>query len=358
MRFISFSAIVCLLGAILFLVPSHFTDPVVTLGVAYSVAPESVIPEGRMVSAIKAYVDWHNGKDEGFRFRLVLERYLDDPSEAISSLRKKGAQVVVGFPFSQQAIAARDSAEKLKIPVLSTVASTTELSGLDDWFFRVKEDFDQETSLMASLMDSLGLESVVGVWSGNNYPYAVGSVKEVVSKSDAAFTGLFHFPKDCSFLDEYSFEVPDGVLIYADPSVSYWAVQYVTSLWPQSVIFVSRWSLLENHHLTNIAGLEFYYTEAFNPTEKVHGDFADYWRSVTSQDFSLMVRYGYCAMEYLSSVFREGPSLSGQSLRSVMSKPREIRSLGWTVRTDKFGDVVSDSRVYLLKDAAFREVSP
>ncbi len=358
MRFISFSAIVCLLGAILFLVPSHFTDPVVTLGVAYSVAPESVIPEGRMVSAIKAYVDWHNGKDGGFRYRLVLERYSDDPSEAISTLKKKGVQVVVGFPFSQQALLARDAAEKLKIPVLSIVASTTELSGLEDWFFRVKEDFDQETSLMASLMDSLGLESVVGVWSGNNYPYAIGSVKEVVSKSDAAFTGLFHFPKDCSFLDEYSFKAPDGVLIYADPSVSYWAVQYVTSLWPQSVVFVSRWSLLENHHLTEISGVEFYYTDAFNPAGKVQGDFADYWRSITPQDFSSMVRYSYCAMEYLSSVFRDGPSLSGQTLRNVMSEPREIRSLGWTVMIDKFGDVVSDSRAYLFKDAGFREVSP
>lgn len=358
MKFLSFLAVACLLGSVFFLIPSHFTEPVVTLGVAYSVAPESVIPEGRMVSAIKAYVDWHNSKNTGFRYRLLLERYSDDPSEAISTLGERGAQAVVGFPFSQQAIAARSAAERLKIPVLSTVASTTELSGIDDWFFRVKEDFSHETYLMASMMDSLRLESAIGVWSGNNYSYAIGSMTQVLSKSSVEFSGLFRFPEDCESLDKCRFKVPDGVLIYADPSVSYWAVQYVRSLWPKSRVFLSRWSLMENHHIADVGGLEFYYTEAFNPTGEVGGDFADYWRSITSQDLSMIIRYSYCAMECLSSVFNEWPSLSGRNLRNVMSNPREVRSMGWTVRTDSFGDVLPSSKVYLFKDLAFKEVSP
>lgn len=358
MRALSFVVVACISGAAFFLIPSRFVEPVVTLGVAYSVAPESVISEGRMVSAIKAYVDWYNGMKREFRYRLVLERYTDDPRDAISNLRARGAQVVVGFPFSQQALIAREAADRLKIPVLSTVASTTELSGLDDWFFRVKGDFAQETSLMASLMGYLDLESVVGIWSGNNYSYAVGSMTQILSKSGVDFTGLFRFPEDCGFLDERGLEAPDGVLIYADPSVSYWAVQYVRALWPKSRIFMSRWSLMENHHLTKIAGLEFYYTEAFNPTDDVYGDFVDYWRSITSKDLSVMIRYSYCAMEYLSSVFKDSPSLSGLRLKEAMSGPREVQSMGWTVRTDAFGDVLPGSKVYLFKDLHFREVSP
>lgn len=336
---------------------SSFVSPLVTVGVAYSTAPESIIPEGRMISAIKAYVDWHRESHRGFSYRLLTEGYDQDPTVAIGRLKDRGAKVVVGFPFSSQAIQAREAAERLGIPVLSTVASSPHLSGLDDWFFRVKEEFSYETAIIASMVESLGLRSLAGIWCGTNYPYSVGSIKEILSNTDVRFTGLFRFPKDCDFLQEYPIDPPDGVLIYADPSVSFWTIQFVRSLWPDSRIFMSRWSLFENHrYLISLKDLNFYYTEAYDPLGGVQGDFADYWRSITSQDFSVSVRYSYGAMEFLSQVFSVNPSLSGRALREAMSVPREIPSLGWTIRTDRFGDSLPESKGYLFEGDGFREV--
>nr|WP_321500462.1 ABC transporter substrate-binding protein [uncultured Dethiosulfovibrio sp.] len=336
---------------------SSFVNPMVTVGVAYSTDPESVIPEGRMVSAFKAYVDWHRESGRGFRYRLLTEGYDHDPMSAIERLKDRGAKVVVGFPFSSQALKARELAERLRIPVLSTVASSPHLSGIDDWFFRVKEEFTQETVIIASIAKSLGVRSLAGIWSGTNYPYSVGSIKEVLSNTDIRFTGLFRFPEDCDFLQAYPIDPPEAVLIYADPSVSFWTVQFVRSLWPDSRIFMSRWSLFENHrYLTSVKNASFYYTEAYDPLGEVQGDFADYWRSITSQDFSVSVRYSYGAMEFLSQVFSVNPSLSGRALRDAMSVPREIPSLGWTIRTDRFGDSLPESKGYLFEDGEFREV--
>lgn len=327
-----FIAVVAAVLAWVFFTGSSSVSPVVTVGVAYSTAPESIIPEGKMVATLKAYVDWHRESNRGFRYRLLIERYSRDPELAI---------------------------ERLRIPVLSLLASTPELSGLDDWFFRVKEEFGQETDIMASFIRSSGIKSLAGIWSGGNYPYSVGSIKAILSNTESNFTGLFKFPDDCDFLEEYPLEPPDGVLIYADPSVSFWTIQFVRSLWPDARIFMSRWSLFENHrYLTSIEGVSFYYTEAYDPLGEVQGSFSDYWRSITSQDMSPSVRFGYGAMEFLSQVFSVNPSLSGRALRDAMSVPREIPSLGWTIRLDRFGDALPNSKVYLFENGHFREVAP
>ncbi len=354
-----FIAVVAAVLAWVFFTGSSSVSPVVTVGVAYSTAPESIIPEGKMVATLKAYVDWHRESNRGFRYRLLTERYSRDPELAIERLGARGARVVVGFPFSSQALKAREASERLRIPVLSLLASTPELSGLDDWFFRVKEEFGQETDIMASFIRSSGIKSLAGIWSGGNYPYSVGSIKAILSNTESNFTGLFKFPDDCDFLEEYPLEPPDGVLIYADPSVSFWTIQFVRSLWPDARIFMSRWSLFENHrYLTSIEGVSFYYTEAYDPLGEVQGSFSDYWRSITSQDMSPSVRFGYGAMEFLSQVFSVNPSLSGRALRDAMSVPREIPSLGWTIRLDRFGDALPNSKVYLFENGHFREVAP
>lgn len=355
----SFIAIIVaiFLGAIVFFYPP-FTNPTVTVGVAFSVAPESVIPDGQMVSTIKAYVDWHNLSGRGFRYKLILENFNDDPGEAIGKLKNRGAQVVVGFPFSHQAIKAKEASDRLMIPVLSTMASTTELSGLEDWLFRVKEDFSRETSTIASLMISMDIGSVVGIWSGKNNSYSVGSIKSILSLPVLNLTKIFRFPEDSEAIESYSGQDPEGGLIYANPSVTYWAIQYVRSVWPSSSIFISHWSLFERHHVTKIKNIAFCYTEAFDPFEKISGDFVDYWRSITSHDFSVPIRYSYVAMNFLSDVFKENPSLFGRALRNAMSIPRELSSPGLTVRTDEFGDAFSDIKAYIFYNGSFKEVSP
>ncbi len=336
-----------------------FLNPVVDLGVAYCTAPSSIIPEGLMVSVLKAYVDWHSSRNGLFRYRLLMESYDSDPGEAIERLKKRGARMVVGFPFSQQAIGAAAAANRLEIPALSIVASTPELTGKDDWFFRIREDFSRETELMAKWIDSVGIRKVVAIWSGGNDAYAVESVKSILSLSSADLAGSFRFPEDCDLIGERGLSDPDGVAIYADPSVSYWAVQYAMDKWPQASLILSRWSLFENHdYITAIKGLRFVYAESYDPDEEPPGDFADYWKKISGVGFTITVRYTYGAMAFISRVFRDDPGLSGRDLRMALSMPRKVDSLGWSFQSDRSGDVLPAAKLYIFENGLFEEVLP
>ncbi|EFC90653.1 hypothetical protein Dpep_0625 [Dethiosulfovibrio peptidovorans DSM 11002] len=71
---------------------------------------------------------------------------------------------VVPYAVIPEAIAAAEIANGgLKVPVLSTIASTPVLSGRDDGFFRTREDFPYETEQMARLIERLEV-----FWFGDN----------------------------------------------------------------------------------------------------------------------------------------------------------------------------------------------
>lgn len=360
MRRVTSAVVFFLTSAIFFWLVHCYLHPVVRIGVAYNVAPYAMIPEAKMLASVKAYADWHNSMKGRFRYEIISREYRDDPKEAMEYLKSHGARVIVGFPFSQGAIAAAEVANGgLKVPVLSTIASTPILSGRDDWFFRTREDFSYETEQMARLIEKLGVKRLAAFWSGDNPAYAEESSKAIISKISASIVGVFRFSDDCHSLD-FAGSVPlDMVLIYAEPAVSYWVMDFVRARWPDAALFLSRWSLFESSgHIEDMDGIKFYFSEVYDPTDFGEGGFHSYWRSLTSMKLGASVRYTYGAMALLSLAFNDDPRASGSDLREALSIPRSVESLGWTFDTDVYGDVSSNNRFFLFDDGSYREVTP
>lgn len=81
--------------------------------------------------------------EHGARYELLLADDRNDPAAAraaVASFASRGAAFVVGPMTSDMAVAAVPEANRLGIVLISPTATTDELSGRDDDFFRVAAD--------------------------------------------------------------------------------------------------------------------------------------------------------------------------------------------------------------------------
>nr|WP_255700531.1 hypothetical protein [Dethiosulfovibrio faecalis] len=270
----------------------------------------------------------------------------------MADLSRRGAAVVVGFPLSWEAAAAAEAAERFEIPVVSPAASSSVMSGRDDWFFRVVTDTDEEGKAMAMLMSFLGVEEPIVYRSPYNDAYVNNLVGDMKRLSDSVPSGLIVYPEVAG-----DYLSGDGVVIIAEPSRSYWILQDVLLHYPPVPIFLSRWSQVSDfHYFFDIAGADFYFSSAYDPTSIPEDDFVRFLLNEREVDMGVFSRYTVAAMTYLASVLDEDPRARGEELRVMLSRPRTVEGPGWTLKLNRYGDVESEIRVYRFNDGSVEEV--
>ncbi|EFC91233.1 hypothetical protein Dpep_1207 [Dethiosulfovibrio peptidovorans DSM 11002] len=346
---ISIAGVVAILGILFY----KLSTPVVIVGVAVNEEVAFSAPEGAMLSVIKSYVLWHNSsRGDSYRLQVEVATFGDDVAEAVKELSRRGAAVVVGFPLSWEAIAAAEAAERLEIPVISPSASSSAMSGRDDWFFRMITDADREVKALARLMSFLNLEGPIVYRSPYNDAYVNSLLEDMRRLSDSIPSGVVVYPEMAG--DSLS---GDGVVIIAEPSRSYWILQDVLLHYPPVPIFLSRWSQVSDfRYFFDIVGAEFYFSSVYDPTSIPEDDFLRFLLDEREVDMGVFSRYTVAAMKYLSSVFDENPKARGEELRSMLARPRTVDGPGWTFKLNRYGDVESEIRVYRFKNGSVEEV--
>lgn len=339
--------------AVIFSVIAMNWVPTVTIGVAVNDRAALSASEGAMLSVVQSYVTWHNGRGAPYRFRLEIASYKDDPTRALEELSSRGVVAVVGFPLSLEAVVAVPVAERLRLPIVSPAASSSALSGKEDWFFRVVEDSRGEGAQLGRLFHGLGARDVVVYRSPYNDSYVNQLVDDIKSSSPVRIKGVSSYPGGESSLSG------DAVLIVAEPSRSYWIVQDIMLHWPPVPVVLSRWCQGSDFkNLLEIPDSSFYFASNYDPSRIPDDPFTSFLMGERVLDLGLFARQGGAAMAYLAAVFEEDPSAKGEELRSLMSKPREVSAPGWRLKMDSFGDASADLKFFLLKDGAVSEVKP
>ncbi len=338
---------------LIFLIVALNWVPTVTIGVAVNDRAALSASEGVMLSVVQSYVTWHNSRGAPYRFRLEIATYKDDPAQALKDLAKRGAVAVVGFPLSLEATVAAPVARGLELPVISPAASSSALSGSDDWFFRVVQDSRGEGAQLSQLFQSLGVKDVAVYRSPYNDSYVDQLVDDIKSSSVAKISGISEYPGGNNSLSG------DAVLIVAEPSRSYWIVQDVMLHWPPVPLVLSRWCQGSDFKtLLEIPDSTFYFASNYDPSVVPDDPFTSFLMSQRILDLGLFARQGGAAMAYLADVLEEDPRAKGERLRQLLSKPREVSAPGWKLSMDRFGDASAELKFFLLRDGEVSEVRP
>ncbi len=325
--------------------------PVVPIGVAINENAALSASEGAMISVIQSYVTWHNGLDGTFKFRLETAAYRDDPTEALEDLSARGVRAVVGFPLSLEALTAASVADRLKLPVISPAASSSVLSGKDDWFFRVVEDSHGEGGQLGAFLSGLGAKNVVIYRSPYNDAYINQLVGDMIEASSLEVAGTAFYPNGNAPLSG------DAILVAAEPSRTYWIVQDIAMNWPSVPVVLARWCQGSDFSLIlNVPGADLYFSSNYDPSVIPEDPFTLFLSGERILDLGLFARHGAAAMAYLADVLEEDPGAKGESLRTMMKEPRSVEGPGWSLRVDEFGDAWADLKFYSLSEGLVREI--
>jgi branched-chain amino acid transport system substrate-binding protein len=108
-------------------------------------------------------------------FDLMVEDDRQNPETAraaITNFSNHGASFVIGPMTSAMAVAVVPLANRLKLVLISPTATTDELSGKDDWFFRTAADAPTGARQLAQLLHRRGARSLLVLMDASNRSYS------------------------------------------------------------------------------------------------------------------------------------------------------------------------------------------
>jgi branched-chain amino acid transport system substrate-binding protein len=166
------------------------------------------------------------GGINGRKLELVVRDDTLDPkiaAQMAGELVKEGVAAIVGPVASSMSIAALPVIEKAEIVMVSPTSSSNELSGKDDYFFRVMEPNTRFAGHLAESALKLGVKRLAVIYDTNNRPYTVDIFKvfkEAYIKGGGTVTSeiVFDSTQKPSFLPlvkQLGLAKADGVMMLA-----------------------------------------------------------------------------------------------------------------------------------------------
>lgn len=169
---------------------------------------------------------------------------------AVRSLVDEHVSAIVGPMTSQTAVAIVPELNRAGIPLVSPTVSTNELTGIDDFFFRVYYTNAQAARLLAQKLSAQGVQKIAAIYDLGNRAYTadwVNFFQEALAASGHASVERipFEMRSDTLFLElakEALQTVPDGILILANAVDTAMICQQLTKLGSQVPRYATGWS--------------------------------------------------------------------------------------------------------------------
>lgn len=197
-------------------------------------------------------------RDGGINGRQIDLVIFDDKHEptttvaAVNALADAGAVAIVGPIISQMAVAAVPVANQRKIVLVSPTSSTTELTGKEDYFYRVYPPCDENARRLATYAyNTMGLRRAAILYDLSNQAFtdpwqaAFTNRLEELGGTVVSKTTFSSLPGDFSFqgLTKAALEkAPDGLLILANSFDTALFSQQVRKLGGPEILLGSDWA--------------------------------------------------------------------------------------------------------------------
>ncbi|HKI86781.1 MAG TPA: ABC transporter substrate-binding protein [Thermoanaerobaculia bacterium] len=308
-----------------------------------------------------AYEQINANPDKKYPIALDVRDSRSDADIAKAELKKlydSGAVAVVGGVITQTALAMVPVADRYDRVLLSPSASSPELTGISQYFFRVfPSDFLEGTKMGSFAEQKLGLKTVVILAQKEPYAKGIqGVFKSEFERNGGKVLDVIEFPPNTEDFSGLIGRVqslkPDGVYLAAYAEA---IVQMIKGLreahYPGVILTTAAFATPEAIAQAGKAAEGVYLTQAvFDPKSKepiVH-DFVTSYEKKYGSEPDLYAAHGFDAMRVLVEALKEADSTQAIDFWKGMRAIRAFPGVTGNIQFDEKGDVQKYPRVYAV----------
>lgn len=306
------------------------------------------------------------GGINGRLVELIIKDDKHDPDVAVQvdkELIEEGVVAIIGHMTSAMSVAAVPLINKEKMLMISPTTSTNELTGIDDYFFRVMSPNITEIEHLAyHLFNMMELRKIACVYDLSNRVFTEEWYQNFKTEFEnlggkLSFVTTFTSGEEISYLDlakNLLSSTPDGLIIIAGALDTAMISQQVRKLGSDVLIASSGWSKtpdLIQHGGSAVEGLIF--SQAYD-NESQHSNYLRFkkqFRERFGKELDLGSVFGYEAAQLLFTALSRNDTV--EKLKETILKQRTFEGLQGDVTIDKYGDAKRKRFLIIIKDGQF-----
>lgn len=306
------------------------------------------------------------GGINGRPVELVIKDDMNDSKTAAridKELIDSNVAAIIGHTTSSMSIAALPIIQENKIVMISPTSTTNELSGKDDFFFRVTSPDRVQSDILAEYAyKDLGLRQIACIYDLSNKGFTEGWQKNF----QAAFEKLggkviqiqtFTAHKDISYTflsHELIKNSPDGVLIIAGALNTAMICQQIRIITPGTSIISSGWagtSELIQYGGSAVEGIVF--PQVFNKKSNnpKYLEFKNKFIKQFGREPNFASVCSYEAAHYLIKALSAEPDI--KNLKQQILKQGKFQGLQGYIELDQFGDAKRSQFLVTIRNGEF-----
>lgn len=303
----------------------------------------------------------------GHKVELIIRDDVGIPEKAQlmdRELIKEGVTAIIGHATSAQTMAGLKVTNPAKVVMIAPTVSTPELSGLDDYFFRVYPSFKDSSQAFAKyIYQHNAITRMAIIYDIDNYAYSKAYSKFFADKfkslggsiaSEVAFSSMTQsdFSPLIMKLQEAKAE---GVLIIASDMDTAFIAQRIRLMEWQVPLFTSSWAPTEN--LINNGGhavekMEFEQAYELANHSKMFSDFQFNYQARFGDTPSFGAALAYDSAMVLAEGLKKARGKS-EGLRQALIHVHDYSGLMGTFSFDEFGDVKRSCYIGSIRNQKF-----
>ena len=306
----------------------------------------------------------------GRKVELVVRDDLGTPEGARTADRdliEAGVVAIIGHATSGQTIAGLSVTNPARVVMLSPTATTPELSGLDDFFFRVSYSLvDRAGALAQRIYQVRNIDRVAAIYDTDNTAYSKAFLKAFREKYQSLGGRLvagIHFsskaqPDFAPLGVLLQKSKTDGVLIIASDFDTALIAQRIRLMdWPIP-LFTTAWAQTEtllNNGGQAVEGLEIEIVNNLNNPTPDYLDFKTRYQDRFGRVPSFGAVNGYEAATVLAAALKKTGG-KAQGLTQALKGIKNFKGLADTFDMNRFGDAIRTFYLATIRDGTYVDI--
>ncbi|MDA3960290.1 MAG: ABC transporter substrate-binding protein [Planctomycetota bacterium] len=287
--------------------------------------------------AVRVYRDLRPDFGDG-QVRLEIRQTSRDPDALRQAYREvvdAGAVVVLGGMLSQTAMVLAECAAETGVPCIGVTASTADLSGRRDGFFRTMMDTEQVGRVAAQHLQGAGYKRPLCIAGTANAAYTRAEAGSVARHGDGKIINEADLEADWSEVLAYR---PDVIYLAMAPVDGYRFIKAARERCPGVALYGSEWtsSIVDGVTGPEVEGLLVVTRRA--PLDPAFDDLAETLSRRHGRSQGIAAAYMWSALELVDSLLDEGAGAGPDRMWQALGHEREVRTNYGMVRLDRNGD--------------------
>jgi len=301
------------------------------------------------------------------KIELLVRDDKDLPEGALAAdeeLVAEGVVAIIGHMSSRSGIKAIPFCNSKAVVVVSPTISSTDWSGLDDFFFRPIGPNNLQGKTLAVKALSRGLKKAAVVYESTNSAYTL-NVAQSFSEAFTAGGGVAAEPIPFATSKDYRYDLLaksiaagdwDMILSAAGPYDNARISQELAKLRSSLPVYAGMWSmtddLIRNGGKTvermTIAG-----TMDIHDKLPVFVDFRSAYAKRYGEDPTFASMFGYESIILLATALKDAKKLDSEGIKSAILARDSFPGLQGRIELDRFGDCTRPYRAFTVRETSF-----